>query len=236
MVGARGHRGRKSFFIPPRKEIRVWGLQVYLSERGAVVSPQAGTYEYPFLAVGAAPVSHPTALEKSAYRRFAGPSRTPKKRLLDHPLRHKHRDALPSTTWLTGSTLTSRTNTRVRELVSSRGFLRSKCRNVRSERKGKSAGERSRTATKGAGWRRRRRRRTNSRQAPVVLPIKLSQLPIRLEEVVERAKPNSGGEGGSRPKKRTRGRKLNNNVGGATPNNDEGVVVELPSLLSIKLS
>ncbi|KAL0924401.1 hypothetical protein M5K25_005228 [Dendrobium thyrsiflorum] len=43
--------------------------------------------------IGAAPVSHPTALEKSAYRRFAGPSR-----LLDHPLRHKHRDALPPTT------------------------------------------------------------------------------------------------------------------------------------------
>ncbi|KAL0926593.1 hypothetical protein M5K25_002832 [Dendrobium thyrsiflorum] len=48
--------------------------------------------------IGAAPVSHPTALEKSAYRRFAGPSQTPKKRLLDHPLRHKHRDALPPTT------------------------------------------------------------------------------------------------------------------------------------------
>ncbi|KAL0910250.1 hypothetical protein M5K25_021213 [Dendrobium thyrsiflorum] len=72
--------------------------RVYLSERGAVVSPQAGTYEYPFLVVGAAPVSHPTALEKSAYRRFVGPSRTSKKRLLDHPLRHKHRDALPPTT------------------------------------------------------------------------------------------------------------------------------------------
>ncbi|KAL0904263.1 hypothetical protein M5K25_026348 [Dendrobium thyrsiflorum] len=48
--------------------------------------------------IGAAPVSHPTALEKSAYRRFAGPSRTSKKRLLDHPFRHKHRDALPPTT------------------------------------------------------------------------------------------------------------------------------------------
>ncbi|KAL0919666.1 hypothetical protein M5K25_011779 [Dendrobium thyrsiflorum] len=79
------------------KEVK---LKVYLSERGAVVSPQAGTYEYPFLVVGAAPVSHPTALEKSAYRRFAGPSRTSKKRLLDHPLRHKHRDALPPTTFL----------------------------------------------------------------------------------------------------------------------------------------
>ncbi|KAL0928488.1 hypothetical protein M5K25_000372 [Dendrobium thyrsiflorum] len=64
---------------------------VYLSERGAVVSPQAGTYEYPFLVVGVALVSHPTALEKSAYRRSASPSRTPKKKLLDHPLRHKHR-------------------------------------------------------------------------------------------------------------------------------------------------
>ncbi|KAL0918824.1 hypothetical protein M5K25_010865 [Dendrobium thyrsiflorum] len=47
---------------------------VYLSERGAVISPQAGTYEYPFLAVGAAQVSHPTALEKSAYRRMSIPS------------------------------------------------------------------------------------------------------------------------------------------------------------------
>ncbi|KAL0906826.1 hypothetical protein M5K25_025351 [Dendrobium thyrsiflorum] len=80
------------------RESSVWGLQVYLSERGAVISPQAGTYEYPFLVVGAAPIFHPTALEKSAYRRFAGPSRTPKKRLLDHPFRHKHRDALPPTT------------------------------------------------------------------------------------------------------------------------------------------
>ncbi|KAL0903405.1 hypothetical protein M5K25_027781 [Dendrobium thyrsiflorum] len=71
---------------------------VYLSERGAVVFPQAGTYEYPFLVVGAAPVPHPTALEMSAYRRSASPSRTPKKRLLDHPLRHKHRDVLPPTT------------------------------------------------------------------------------------------------------------------------------------------
>ncbi|KAL0920009.1 hypothetical protein M5K25_009109 [Dendrobium thyrsiflorum] len=48
--------------------------------------------------VGTAPVSHPTALEKSAYRRSAGPSRKPKKRLLDHPLRQKHRDTLPPTT------------------------------------------------------------------------------------------------------------------------------------------
>ncbi|KAL0912938.1 hypothetical protein M5K25_016361 [Dendrobium thyrsiflorum] len=70
---------------------------VYLCERSTVVSPQAGTYEYLFLAVGVAPVSHPTALEKSSYRRSVDPLRTPKKGLLDHPLRHKHRDALPPT-------------------------------------------------------------------------------------------------------------------------------------------
>ncbi|KAL0918805.1 hypothetical protein M5K25_010841 [Dendrobium thyrsiflorum] len=59
---------------------------------------EAQSFKYPFLAVGTAPISHPTALEKSAYRRSASPSRTPKKRLLDHLLGHKHRDALSPTT------------------------------------------------------------------------------------------------------------------------------------------
>ncbi|KAL0917914.1 hypothetical protein M5K25_013022 [Dendrobium thyrsiflorum] len=116
----------------PTTESRVWGLQVYLSERGAVVSPQAGTYEYPFLAVGAAPVSHPTALEKSAYRRFAGPSRMPKKKLLDHPLRHKHRDALPPTTSAELRDLAEEAANGRKlpsQRASSRRLLRSKCRN-----------------------------------------------------------------------------------------------------------
>ncbi|KAL0907753.1 hypothetical protein M5K25_022188 [Dendrobium thyrsiflorum] len=101
--------------------------------------------QYPFLAVGAAPVSHPTVLEKSAYRWSASPSRTPKKRLLDHPLRHKHRDALSPTTiygiWpkkqAKGRKLPSR-------LASSHSTFRSKRRNFRSSREGTSEMERSR--------------------------------------------------------------------------------------------
>ncbi|KAL0917500.1 hypothetical protein M5K25_012565 [Dendrobium thyrsiflorum] len=96
MVGVRGHRSR-TILSPTTLLERVWGLHVYLSERGAVVSPQAGTYEYPFLAVGVAPGSLLPCYE-SAYRWFSGPSQTPKKNLLDHPFRHKHRDALPPTT------------------------------------------------------------------------------------------------------------------------------------------
>ncbi|KAL0923928.1 hypothetical protein M5K25_004716 [Dendrobium thyrsiflorum] len=75
IVGARGHRGRKSLQSHHVKKY-VYGV---MSERSTVVSLQAGTYEYPFLAVSVVPVSHPTALEKSAYRQSAGPSRTPKK-------------------------------------------------------------------------------------------------------------------------------------------------------------
>ncbi|PKU72096.1 MADS-box transcription factor 18 [Dendrobium catenatum] len=41
-----------------------------------LLSPGAGTYEYTGLAVGAAPGSLPTTLEKSVYGRFAGPTRT----------------------------------------------------------------------------------------------------------------------------------------------------------------
>ncbi|KAL0919094.1 hypothetical protein M5K25_011167 [Dendrobium thyrsiflorum] len=96
MVGVREHRSR-TILSPTTLLERVWGLHVYLSERGAVVSPQAGTYEYPFLAVGVAPGSLLPCYE-SAYRWFSGPSQTPKKNLLDHPFRHKHRDALPPTT------------------------------------------------------------------------------------------------------------------------------------------
>ncbi|KAL0912920.1 hypothetical protein M5K25_016341 [Dendrobium thyrsiflorum] len=96
MVGVRGHRSR-TILSPTTLLERVWGLHVYLSERGAVVSPQAGTYEYPFLAVGVTPGSLLPCYE-SAYRWFSGPSQTPKKNLLDHPFRHKHRDALPPTT------------------------------------------------------------------------------------------------------------------------------------------
>ncbi|KAL0928749.1 hypothetical protein M5K25_000670 [Dendrobium thyrsiflorum] len=96
MVGVRGHRSR-TILSPTTLLERVWGLHVYLSERGAVVSPQAGTYEYPFLAVGVTPGSLLPCYE-SAYRWFSGPSQTPKKKLLDHPFCHKHRDALPPTT------------------------------------------------------------------------------------------------------------------------------------------
>ncbi|KAL0917803.1 hypothetical protein M5K25_012895 [Dendrobium thyrsiflorum] len=97
MVGVRGHRSR-TILSPTTLLERVWGLHVYLSERGAVVSPQAGTYEYPFLAVGVTPGSLLPCYE-SAYRWFSGLSQTPKKKLLDHPFRHKHRDALPPTTY-----------------------------------------------------------------------------------------------------------------------------------------
>ncbi|KAL0920587.1 hypothetical protein M5K25_009732 [Dendrobium thyrsiflorum] len=71
--------------------------------------------------VGATPVSYPTVLEKSAYRRSAGPSRTPKKRLLDHPLRRQHRDALPPTT-LTKTCIGGRFVAQQASKMSSRGF------------------------------------------------------------------------------------------------------------------
>ncbi|KAL0911080.1 hypothetical protein M5K25_019192 [Dendrobium thyrsiflorum] len=74
------------------------GAPAELSKSQALAGPESPKTPFSHSPGGAAPVSHPTALEKSAYRRFAGPSRTSKKRLLDHPFRHKHRDALPPTT------------------------------------------------------------------------------------------------------------------------------------------
>ncbi|KAL0917805.1 hypothetical protein M5K25_012897 [Dendrobium thyrsiflorum] len=90
---------------------------VYLSERGAVVSPQASTYEYPFLAIGVAPVSHPTALEKSAYRRIY---------------------QIPWLGELTGCGQRSAEREKVTFTeANSRCCLRPKCRNFRSSREGR---------------------------------------------------------------------------------------------------
>ncbi|KAL0925246.1 hypothetical protein M5K25_003564 [Dendrobium thyrsiflorum] len=62
---------------PFRGKLRETGPPATLEKNVHVV------YIHPRLVVGAAPDSHPTALEKSAHRRFSGPSRTTRTRIFE---------------------------------------------------------------------------------------------------------------------------------------------------------
>ncbi|PKU87357.1 hypothetical protein MA16_Dca008453 [Dendrobium catenatum] len=64
---------------PPLQRKASMGLR-YLLQENTVISPRAGTYEYPDLVVGVSPGSHPTMLEKSVYERFACSTRTSRTR------------------------------------------------------------------------------------------------------------------------------------------------------------
>ncbi|KAH0448623.1 hypothetical protein IEQ34_022423 [Dendrobium chrysotoxum] len=61
---SRTPRPCKVFNPPPRYEKRVWVFD-NTCLKNAVISLRAGTYEYPLLAIGAAPAFHPTTLRKA---------------------------------------------------------------------------------------------------------------------------------------------------------------------------
>ncbi|KAH0459823.1 hypothetical protein IEQ34_010486 [Dendrobium chrysotoxum] len=61
---SRTPRPCKIFNPPPRYEKRVWVFDSTCL-KNAIISPRAGTYEYPLLAIGAAPGSLPTTLRKA---------------------------------------------------------------------------------------------------------------------------------------------------------------------------
>ncbi|KAH0459414.1 hypothetical protein IEQ34_012228 [Dendrobium chrysotoxum] len=85
---SRTPRPCKIFNPPPRYEKRVWVFDSTCL-KNAVISPRAGTYEYPHHAKKSVYRAHPPRrrcrtgfpshhAKKSVYRRFAGPTRTPR--------------------------------------------------------------------------------------------------------------------------------------------------------------